>query len=82
MIPAEPGQERVYEYTGGGPFVLDIGEEVNKTTRGNLCTQVEIEKAGAKCSAGAEGGGSGEVESEPGTGDLLAVRSLLVQQAI
>ncbi len=39
---------RVQKFTAEGRFVLEIGEEVNETTKGNLCTQEEAEK-GVKC---------------------------------
>jgi hypothetical protein len=35
--------DRVQEFTPSGQFVLMIGKEVNETTKGNLCTQKEIE---------------------------------------
>jgi hypothetical protein len=41
---------RVQEFTAGGEFVLELGQEVNKTTKGNLCTRLESEK-GAVCGA-------------------------------
>jgi NHL repeat len=40
---------RVQKFTAGGSFVLEIGQEVNETTKGNLCTQDEVAKAGVKC---------------------------------
>jgi hypothetical protein len=51
--------QRVQEFTSAGVFVLEIGREVNETTKGNLCTQVEIGK-GVKCKGPAPGAGSGE----------------------
>jgi hypothetical protein len=68
------GYGRVQEFTAGGQFVLEIGKAVNETTKGNLCTQEEVEKASVKCGAPVIRG------SEPGAfnfaqfaGDLLAV---------
>ncbi len=40
--------ERVQEFTAEGAWVLEIGKEVNETTKGNLCTQEEVDK-GDKC---------------------------------
>jgi NHL repeat len=40
---------RVQEFTAEGKFVLEIGREVNETTKQNLCTAEEVEKAGVKC---------------------------------
>jgi hypothetical protein len=52
---ADKGNNRVQELTPSGEFVLMFGKDVNETTGGNLCTQTEIETAGAKCKAGAVG---------------------------
>jgi hypothetical protein len=49
---AENALERVSEFTSSGQFVLMIGKEVNETTKGDVCTQKEIEKEGVKCKAG------------------------------
>ncbi len=46
---------RVQEFTSTGKFVLMIGRKVNKTTRGNVCTQKEIETEGVKCQGGERG---------------------------
>jgi DNA-binding beta-propeller fold protein YncE len=44
------GGKRVQEFTAGGQFVLEIGKEVNEKTKGNLCTEKEVEeKLGVKC---------------------------------
>ena len=71
---------RVQEFTADGTFVLEIGKEVNETTKGNLCTQVEASK-GTKCGGptlrlpgtpyewGTEHGSFNFAE----TGDILAV---------
>lgn len=71
--------ERLQEFTGEGRFVLEIGEEVNATTKGNLCTQEEVEKSGVKCTGPAEKVTGVPPSGEPGTfnfaqfrGDLLA----------
>lgn len=50
---------RVQEFTPEGGFVLEIGREVNQTTKGNLCTAVEQAK-GVQCGAPAPTGGSDE----------------------
>ncbi len=72
--------QRVQEFTADGTFVLEIGKEVNETTKGNLCTQVEASK-GTKCGGptlrlpgtpyewGTEHGSFNFAE----TGDILAV---------
>ena len=43
--------ERVQRFTTEGRFVLEIGKEVNATTKLNTCTAAEEEKAGAVCKA-------------------------------
>jgi hypothetical protein len=73
--------QRVQKFTAGGLFVLEIGKEVNETTKGNLCTHVE-EEGGAKCKGPAlrepkipyeSGGESGSFNFQSNRGDLLAV---------
>ena len=39
---------RVQEFTAEGAWVLEIGKEVNETTKGNLCTQEQVAK-GDRC---------------------------------
>ncbi|HEY5344389.1 MAG TPA: hypothetical protein VIJ66_12130 [Solirubrobacteraceae bacterium] len=72
---------RVQEFTAEGKFVLEIGKEVNDTTKGNLCTEEEVEK-GAKCKGPEEqlfntpyewGGEHGAFNLETSRGNLLAV---------
>lgn len=46
--------ERVQKLTANGEFLLEIGKEVNETTKGNLCTKEE------KCTAPAESSGAGK----------------------
>jgi hypothetical protein len=41
--------QRVQKLTPEGGFILEIGEEVNETTKSNLCTQAEIENEKVKC---------------------------------
>lgn len=76
-VQGEASGERVQKFTPQGAFVLEIGREVNETTRGNLCTHEEEVNEGVKCKrpAHVEPG-----EREPGAfnfegeqGDLLAV---------
>lgn len=81
----QPGTsgKRVQEFTATGQFVLEIGREVNEKTKGNLCTQQEVdEKLGVKCTGAAQVsiGSAGPVEPGAfnfglfgGEGDLLAV---------
>ena len=73
--------QRVQEFTANGTFVLEIGKEVNETTKGNLCTQTEASK-GTKCTGptlrlpgapyewGTEHGSFNF--AGPGAGDILA----------
>ncbi len=43
---------RVQKFTAAGGFVLEIGKKVNEKTKGNLCTQEEVENVpGVKCKA-------------------------------
>jgi hypothetical protein len=72
---------RVQKFTSEGRFVLEIGKEVNESTKGNLCTHIEEEK-GIKCTGPAlrEFGTSfsledGSFDFETGLGNLLAVGS-------
>lgn len=70
--------ERVQKFTAGGTFVLEIGKEVNETTKANLCTHEEEEK-GVKCTGPALREFSASYTPEPGSfnfeteDDLLAV---------
>jgi hypothetical protein len=48
------GGSRVQEFTAEGAFVLEIGKEVNETTKDNLCTEEEIKEQGVKCRAPVE----------------------------
>ena len=66
--------QRVQKFTAGGELLLEIGKEVNETTKGNLCTKEE------KCTAPAEYAGTypenghGAFHFAPGfQGNLLAV---------
>lgn len=71
--------ERVQKFSGEGFFLLEIGQEVNEATKGNLCTHVE-EEMGVKCTGPAlrEFGvefspQDGSFDFETGLGDLLVV---------
>lgn len=50
------GVGRVDKYTANGQFIWMIGKDVNKTDKGNICTEEEIERSGVNCGAGLEGG--------------------------
>ncbi len=75
IVSGETSRERVQKFTPEGQFVLEIGKEVNETTKGNLCTREEEVNHGVKCT------GPGQHEgAEPATfnfevefGDLLGV---------
>jgi hypothetical protein len=41
--------ERVQKFAPNGSFVLEIGKEVNETTKADTCTQLEIEAKNVKC---------------------------------
>jgi DNA-binding beta-propeller fold protein YncE len=62
----DPGNSRVDEFSVTGKFVLAFGGEVNATTRGDVCTQVEIETKGVECEAGERGSGTGEFNEDRG----------------
>jgi hypothetical protein len=70
---------RVEKFTAEGQFVLEIGKDVNHTSKTNLCTEEEVEKEGVQCGAPSStetGGGAGEngvFQFEAGLGNLLAV---------
>lgn len=53
---------RIQKFTADGDFVLEIGKEVNETTKANLCTEQEMIEAGVKCAGGAIGSGGGTSE--------------------
>lgn len=57
---------RVQKFTATGQFVLEIGREVNETTKGNLCTQEEVEKKGVKCKGPVQEGQESVGNNEPG----------------
>ena len=66
---------RVEEFTADGEFVLMIGKDVNETTGGNLCSEMEV-KTGAKCKSGVQTHLStepGAFNFSPDEGNLLAV---------
>ncbi|HWY17342.1 MAG TPA: hypothetical protein VNY27_01385 [Solirubrobacteraceae bacterium] len=54
--------QRVQKFTPDGRFVLEIGKEVNETTKLNLCTQEEVEKTAVKCTGPAA---PGKTSTEP-----------------
>jgi DNA-binding beta-propeller fold protein YncE len=70
------GVVRVQEFTAAGRFVLEIGHDVNKTTRGNLCTAEEVEKTAVTCGA-PTAGAKAEHDSfyfhQENGGDILAM---------
>lgn len=45
---------RVQKFTAEGRWLLEIGKEVNTTTKGNLCTQEEIEVKSVHCTGPAQ----------------------------
>ena len=47
----EGGGFRVQEFTAAGTWVLELGKEVNATTKGNVCTAQEVETKGRQCAA-------------------------------
>ena len=71
-----PFAYRIQVFTAGGEFVLEIGREVNETTKENRCTEEEIKSSGVKCVSpapvvvGSTEGGAFNLESG---GDLLAI---------
>jgi NHL repeat len=66
---------RVQKFTAEGQFVLEIGKQVNETTKGNLCTAEEVKNAGVKCAGPAPSvpGEHGSFEFSSFAGNLLAV---------
>jgi NHL repeat len=57
---------RVQEFSTDGEFVTMFGDEVNKTTKGDICTAAEIKSAAVKCGQGVEGVDSGAFASPQG----------------
>jgi hypothetical protein len=51
----DQANHRVQEFTDTGEFVLMFGEEVNATTKGDVCTEEEIKNTGANCKPGLAG---------------------------
>jgi hypothetical protein len=67
--------QRVQKLTSEGGFILEIGEEVNETTKGNLCTQAEVENEKVKCGGPSPTPSStthGAFDFLTGEGNLLA----------
>jgi DNA-binding beta-propeller fold protein YncE len=63
--------QRVQEFTSTGGFVLELGKEVNQSTKGNLCTEKEIETAAVKCTSPAlRTPAAAEAGSEPAAFDF------------
>lgn len=60
---------RVQEFTATGTWLLEIGKEVNKTTKGNACTETEAQ-GGATCGGPALIPLSAVHVSEPGAFNL------------
>ncbi len=73
--------QRIQEITPAGRFVLTIGDDVNATTGGNICTQAEIEIAHVRCQAGREGGGEGEFDEPASVAVDRATHDLYVLDA-
>ncbi len=73
--------QRIQEITPAGRFVLTIGDDVNATTGGNICTQAEIEIAHVRCQAGREGGGEGEFDGPASVAVDRATHDLYVLDA-
>ena len=48
---ADPAKHRVEKFSPGGEFLLMLGDEVNATTHGNVCTAVETCETGTASSA-------------------------------
>jgi hypothetical protein len=70
--------ERVQEFTAEGVFMLEIGKEVNEKTKGNLCTEEEVQRnQGVQCTGPAQAtpgiSEHGALNLLQGVGDLLAV---------
>ena len=57
LVEGEP-QYRVQKFDSAGRFLLMFGDEVNKTTHGNVCTAA----SGDECGAGIAGAGPGQLE--------------------
>lgn len=81
FAPGEFGL-RVQKFGAEGKFLLEIGKEVNETTKGNLCTREEEEKASVKCTGPALRKSGDPYIAETGSfnfrqseGNLLAVDS-------
>jgi DNA-binding beta-propeller fold protein YncE len=70
--------QRVQEFTAAGKFVLELGKEVNATTKGNLCTEEEVEKAGRGCAGPAlRTPAAAATDSEHGAFDFEGERDVL-----
>ncbi|HWY19059.1 MAG TPA: NHL repeat-containing protein [Solirubrobacteraceae bacterium] len=67
--------ERVQKFTSAGAFVLEIGKEVNETTKANLCTAGEACKGALMrpSSVAETDGEAGAFNFEIAYGDMIAV---------
>jgi hypothetical protein len=72
--------QRVQKFTADGKFLLEIGREVNTTTKANMCTAEEVEQEGVKCGGPSQrvvgtpyewGDEQGSFDFEQGRGNLL-----------
>jgi len=69
--------DRVQEFTNEGEFLLEIGEEVNVKTKGNICIKSEECSAPTLKPFGTQSeGGHGVISFKRGRGNLLAVGGL------
>ncbi len=78
------GNSRVEEFTPAGEFVLMFGGEVDKTTKGNVCTKA----SNNVCGAGVQGVGAGQFEEvqsltvDPATGDVYIQEGAVSNQRV
>ncbi len=87
---ADTGNHRVQEFTANGEFVLMFGDDVNASTKGNVCTEEEIvkSKGAVKCQAGTSGGAAGQFGSpqsvtvDPSSGNVYVTDLLLFGQVV
>ncbi|MGA7817236.1 hypothetical protein, partial [Caballeronia sp.] len=77
----DQANHRVQEFTDAGEFVLTFGEEVNATTKGDVCTEEEIKNTGARCKPGLAGAVATALDDpqdlivDPMTGDVYVLDS-------
>jgi DNA-binding beta-propeller fold protein YncE len=79
---ADSLNHRIQELDSEGHFVMMFGREVNATTKGDVCTEEEIQQAGVECQQGVMGSAPGQfaypesIAVDPVSGDVYVAETL------